>query len=114
MAKPIIEMGLISATNTDVLSTGRFNSIPFDGLFTIQLLADLGTAAAFYTLTIQEPDGHVPVDAQVVPASGSGVDMVLDERELFQYSMRVGQGSHVTVSLTETGTAVCAFRFRLA
>jgi len=113
MAKPIIEMRLISATNTDLLSTGRFNSIPFDGLFTMQFLSDLGNAANFYSLTIQEPDGHVPVDSQVVPASGAAVDMLLDERELFQYSMRVGQGSHVTVSLTETGTCACAVRFSL-
>ncbi len=110
----ILEQRLIIATNTDVLSTGRFNSMPYGALFTMQFLADLGTDAANYVLTIQEPDGHVPIDAQRVVASGSGADMVLDDRELQQISILVGQGSHVTVSLTETGTCVCAVRFRLA
>jgi len=110
----ILEQRLISATNTDVLSTGRFNSMPYGALFTMQFLADLGDASNFYTLTIQEPDGHVPIDAQIVVASSHAADMVLDDRELMQISILVGQGSHVTVSLTETGTAVCAVRFRLA
>jgi len=106
----IFESSLISATNTDVLSVGRLNAIPYNGQLTLRFLADLGTAAALYTLTIQLPDGKVPVDAQVVPASGSGADMVMDERELLQFTFFAGQGGHFIVSLTETGTAVCAFQ----
>ncbi len=110
----ILEQLLISATNTDVLSVGRFNSMPYGALFTMQFLADLGDVSNFYTLTVQDADGHVPIDAQRVNASGAGLDMVLDDRELLQLSLLVGQGSHITVSLTETGTATCACRFRLA
>ncbi len=105
----IFESALIAATNTDVLSGGRLNAIPYGGTLTLQFLADLGTAAAFYSLTIQLPSGEVPVDNQIVPASGSGADMVLDNRELLQFSFPAGQGGHFTISLTETGTAVCAF-----
>ncbi len=106
----IFESSLISATNVDVLSTGRLNAIPYNGALTLRFLSDLGTAAALYTLTIQLPDGSVPVDAQVVPASGSGADMVLDDRETLQFTFPASQGGHFTVSLTETGTAVCAFQ----
>lgn len=106
----IFESSLVSATNTDVLSTGRLNSIPYQGTLTLRFLADLGTAAALYTLTIQLPNGDVPVDAQVVPASGSGADMVMDEREVLQFTFGASPGGHFTVSLTETGTAVCAFQ----
>ncbi len=105
----IIETSLISATNTDVLSGGRLNAIPFNGILTLQFLADLGDASNFYTLTLQEPNGDVPIDAQRVPASGAGVDMLLDDRELFQWSGRATQGGHFVVSLTETGTTTCAF-----
>lgn len=106
----IYESSLIAATNTDVLAGGRLNSIPYGGAITFQFLADLGTAAAFYTLTIQLPNGDVPVDAQIVPASGAGVDMLLDDRELLQFTFVATVGGHFVVSLTETGTAVCAFR----
>lgn len=106
----IFESSLISATNTDVLSTGRLNSIPYAGALTLRFLADLGTAAALYTLTIQLPDGSVPVNAQTVPASSSGVDMDMNEREVLQFTFPAVNGGHFTVSLTETGTAVCAFQ----
>jgi len=106
----IFESTNVLATNTDLLSAGRLNSIPYNGQLTLRFLADLGTAAAQYVLTIQLPNGEVPVDAQLVPASGSGADMVMDERELLQFTFDAFQGGHFTVSLTETGTAVCAFQ----
>ncbi len=106
----IYETLLISATNADVLSAGRLNAIPYNGKLTLDFLADLGDATNNYVLTIQKPDGSVPVDAQVVPASGAGTDMLLDERELTRFTFDAGQGGHFTVSLTENGTATCAFR----
>lgn len=106
----IYETLLLSATNADVLSAGRLNSIPYAGTLTLDFLADLGDASNFYTLTIQKPDGSVPVDAQRVVASSAGTDMLLDERQLMRFSFAAVNGGHFTVSLTETGTAVCAFR----
>lgn len=106
----IFESSLISATNTDVLSTGRLNAIPYGGSLTLRFLADLGTSAAFYALTIQLPDGSVPVDGQTVWASSSAADMVMDDREVMQFTFVATQGGHFTVSLTETGTAVCGFQ----
>lgn len=104
----IFESFLISATNTDVLAGGRLNSIPYAGTLTLRFLADLGDATNNYVLTLQTPDGKVPVDAQAVPASGAGTDMLLDERELLQFSFPAINGGHFTVSLTENGTATCA------
>lgn len=105
----IFESSLISATNSDVLSVGRLNSIPYNGLLTLRFLSDLGTAAAKFMLTIQKPGGDVPVDDQQVWASGSGADMVMDDREVMSFTFQATQGGHFIVSLTETGTAVCAF-----
>ncbi len=105
----IFESSLIAATNTDVLSTGRLNAIPYNGKLTLRFLADLGDAANFYALTIQLPSGEVPVDGQTVWASSAGTDMTVDDREVMQFTFNAGQGGHFTVSLTETGTAVCAF-----
>ena len=106
----IYETLLISATNTDVLSAGRLNAIPYGGQLTMDFLADLGDATNNYVLTLQKPDGSVPVDGQVVVASGSGADMVLDNREFMRFTFVATQGGHFTVSLTENGTATCAFR----
>lgn len=106
----IFESSLISATNTDVLSVGRLNAIPYNGQLTLRFLADVGTAAANYSLTIQLPNGDVPVDGQAVNASGSGLDAVMDDRELLQFTFNATQGGHFVVSLTETGTAVCMFQ----
>lgn len=106
----IWESANILATNTDVMSAGRLNAIPFNGSLTLRFLADLATAAAQYVLTIQLPAGEVPVDAQLVPASSSGADGVMDEREVLQFTFPAQRGGHFTVSLTETGTAVCMFQ----
>ena len=106
----IFEQQNILATNTDVLSVGRLNAIPYNGVLTLCFLADLATAAAQWVLTIQKPNGDVPVDAQLVNASSSGADGVMDDREWLMMSFKATQGGHFTVSLTETGTAVCMFR----
>ncbi len=106
----IFESSLISATNTDVLSAGRLNAIPYGGNLTLRFLADLGDVTNNYVLTIQLPDGSVPVDAQTVPASGAGTDMNLDDRETLQFTFSASQGGHFVVSLTENGTATCAFQ----
>jgi hypothetical protein len=106
----IYETFLISATNTDVLSSGRLNAIPYNGKLTLDFLADLGDVTNNYVLTIQKPDGKVPVDGQAVPSSGSGLDGVMDDRELTRFVFDAGQGGHFTVSLTENGTATCMVR----
>lgn len=106
----IWESQLIIATNTDALAGGRLNAIPYGGVLTLRFLADLGTDAANYSLTIQKPDGSVPVNEQRVQASSSGLDMVIDDREVMTFAFQATIGGHFTVSLTETGTAVCAFQ----
>ncbi len=103
----IYERSILSATNTDLLSSGRLNAIPYNGILTLRFLSQLADATNFYTLTIQKPDGGVPVDAQIVPGSNPAIAGVLDERQLVEFKFRATQGGHFTVSLTESGTAVC-------
>lgn len=106
----IYESSVLAATDTDVLNGGRLNAIPYNGVLTLDFLADLADASNFWTLTIQEPGGDVPVDAQIVPGSNPALGGVLDERQLLRFTFRAPQGGHFTVSLTETGTAICSFR----
>ncbi len=109
----IFQSSIVSATNTDVLAGTRLNSIPYAGQITFLLLADLGTAAANYVLTLQLPNGDVPIDAQQVWASAASTVGSMDEREYMRFTFDASPGGHFVVSLTETGTAVCAFVARL-
>lgn len=111
----IYESGIISATNTDVLSGGRLNAIPFNGILTFRFQSDLGTAAAHYLLTLQLPGGDVPVDGQqVLAGEGSAVIGVINSRTCLTFKFRARTGGHFVVSLTETGTAVCTYEAVLA
>jgi len=106
----ILESGLISATNTDVLSGGRLNAIPYNGKITFQFQADLADATNNFALTLQLPGGDVPVDAQLVPGTTTVDVGILDDRQLLQMTFPAVQGGHFTIVLTESGTAVCIWR----
>lgn len=109
----IQETTLLSATNLDVMSAGRLNSIPFAGQLVLEFQAGLNDGTNFFTLTLQEPDGDVPIDAQVVPGVNPALGGVLDERQLLRMVFRARVGGHWVVSLTESGTATCMFRATL-
>jgi len=104
---------LITATNTDVLSGTRLDSIPFGGILVMRFQSNLANASNNYSLTIQEPNGNVPVDSQLVPGNNPALDGVMDERTLFQMSLPASQGGHFIVSLTETGTAAVMYQMLL-
>ncbi len=109
----IQEIGQVVATTADLLSTGRLNAIPYNGLLTIELLSQLADATNSYAVTIQLPDGSVPIDSQLVPGCNPALAGVLDERQLLRHEYPATQGGHFTVTLTETGTAVCTYRVTL-
>lgn len=106
----ILESAVITATNADILNGTRLNSIPYNGVLTFDVMADLNNATNNYTVTIQEPDGDVPIDLQPVPGSNPSIGGVLDERQLFRFSMPVRQGGHVNIALVESGAAICMWR----
>jgi len=103
---------LLAATDADVLLNTRLTSIPYGGELTIQCQANLANATNRYAVTIQLPDGSVPVDAQVV-AAGQEADALggqLDTRYLDQWTFLATVGGHFIISFTETGTAVLTWR----
>ena len=106
----IYESGIVAATTADLLGSGRLNAIPYNGVLVIELLSQFNDATNNYTVSIQKPNGDVPIDSQVVPGCNPALAGVLDERQLLRMSFRATQGGHFTITLTETGTAVCAWR----
>lgn len=108
--------GAEAATNTDILNNTRLSSIPYVGQLTIQAQANLNNATNNFVITIQLPDGSVPVDAQRLNAGqeGDALGGQLDQRYLTQWSFPVPQtGGHFTISLTETGAAIASWRIVL-
>ncbi len=106
----IYETAVEAATDTDILSGTRLNAIPYNGTLTLDFLADLNNATNNFAVTIQLPNGDVPIDAQLVPGSNPSLGGVLDERQLLRVTFNATQGGHFNISLTETGTALCAWR----
>lgn len=106
----IFESTLIVATNTDVLAIGRLNSIPYSGRITFRFLADLGSATNNYSLTLQKPDGDIPVLNQQVNSASHAIPGIMDDREALSFTFDTILGGHWVVSLTESGTATVMFQ----
>jgi len=108
----------IVATNADLLNGTRLSNIPYSGsTLNMAFLANLANATNNYALTIQLPNGEVPVDSQLV-FMGQEVENALggnmDNRLAMIFRYPAPQGGHFTVSLTETGTAICAYAIWLS
>ncbi len=106
----IYESAVIVATTADILNGTRLNAIPYNGTLTLDFQASLADATNSFTLTIQLPNGDVPVDTQIVPADNPALGGVLDERTLLRFTFPATQGGHFNISLTEAGTAILMWR----
>jgi len=106
----ILETANEVATNADILSGTRLNAIPYNGMLTLEVQANLNNATNNFVLTIQLPNGDVPIDAQLVPGCNPSLDGVLDERTLLRLAFPASQGGHFNIALTETGTAIVTWR----
>lgn len=106
----IYESAVIAATSADILNGTRLNAIPYNGTLTLDFQSSLADATNSYALTIQLPNGDVPVDSQIIPADNPALGGVLDERTLLRFTFPATQGGHFNISLTESGTAIAIWR----
>ncbi len=104
--------GFEAATIADILLNTRLSAIPYGGQLTIQAQANANNATNSMAITIQLPDGSVPVDSQRVTGGDSDTSSggVLDNRMLDQWSFKASQGGHFIIAFTETGTALVTWR----
>ncbi len=106
----IFETGIEAASDADVLAGTRLNAIPYGGTLTFDVQCQLNDATNSFAVTIQLPNGDVPVDGQRVPGTNPALAGILDERQLARFVFQATIGGHFNISLTETGTAVCTWR----
>lgn len=106
----IVLSALIAATTADLLNSTRLQSPPRDGILVCEFQADLNNATNNFQVTIELPDGDTPVNLQSVSGNNPALGGVLDRRTADRYEFPVQQGGHVTITLTENGTAILFYR----
>lgn len=112
MAGIIVESGLISATNADILQGTRLQTVPVVGTMLFQLSASDNNGTNNFTVSIQLPDGRTPLNGVLVPQGqdAAGTVGVLQTDFMLAYEARINQGGHVVFSATETGDTELFYR----
>lgn len=107
----IIESGRLAATNADLLTATRLQTVPANGTMLFQVQASDNDATNNYAIDVQMPDSDVPMISQNVPGGRtSGLGGQLDADMMLQYATEVAMGGRVVFALTETGDAECEWR----
>ncbi len=102
----IKETFALIASNADILAApSRLAAIPQNGVMTIEVSARQSDATNFGTITLLLPNGDIPFEDLIVPASGGAVaaNDILDSRTQLTVVFPVEKGGHVLYSLTENG-----------
>jgi hypothetical protein len=103
----ILLTGLEAADSNNVLAASRLETIPAGAEYLhFRCSANLNDATNNFALTIELPNGLIPIDGQVVPANGDGATGVLDERTLMQWTWPAIPGGRFIISVVEAGTAL--------
>lgn len=112
----ISETYWITQDNNDVLKApSRLAAIPFNGVLTIEVSTNNAHDANHADISIQLPDGDVPVDGQMIPANGyDDTEGVLHNETMLVYQFEAGQGGHFLIGIDETGTSNVILRATLA
>lgn len=108
----IKEAFFLTATNTDILAApSRLAAIPRAGSMMIECSASDCDGTNFGELTIQMPNGDIPLDQVAIPVwnDGGGADALLDTRTETSLTLQVQQGGHVLLQYTENGTVALFF-----
>jgi len=107
---PIILSSIETASNTDILQGTRLQTVPAGGVLTFELQSELNDATAFYTVSVQMPNGDTPMNNTRVPATNPADEGIIDERQNLTVSFPIMQGGHCVFSCVETGNTTLAWR----
>ncbi len=107
----ILESGLETGTNTDILQGTRLQSIPSNGILSFELQAADAVAANNYVVSVELPNGNTPVNGVIVPSGETaGLAGIIDDRLALKLRFFVGQGGHPIFSCVEVGDTELSWR----
>jgi len=108
----IVEVFRLEATNADVLSApSRLAALPYSGTLTLEFQAANNTLTAFWAVSVQMPNGDVPLDSVRIPEGVT--DGGLNRDDKYQITVPATQGGHILVDAQETGVSVLIIRATL-
>ncbi len=108
----IVEVFRLEATNNDLLAApSRLAALPYNGSLIMEFQAANNTLTAFFTVSIQMPNGDVPLDAVRIPEGVTDGGLNMDDKYVVTVPAR--QGGHVIIDCIETGTSVLVVRCTL-
>lgn len=100
----IIVTGFEAATANDVLQGTRLQTVPSNGVLSVEMQAADNVAANNYAAALQLPNGKTPFTGMLVPSGRTaGLPGALDTDLEFKASFRIGQGGHSVLDFTEVG-----------
>lgn len=105
---PIIIAGLTAASVTDLLNDTRLQTVPANGVLTVEFQAADADATNQFTVSVQLPNGDTPMNGILVPKGATAGSLNSDDKMMASFTIR--QGGHATISLTETGSSTCWYR----
>ena len=108
MAGVIVLSDIATATTSDILQGTRLQTVPAGGFMTFELQSNENDATNSFTASIQMPNGDTPLNTVKIPAGNA--DGELDDRKKLMITLPIAQGGHTVLSVTETGTAILAWR----
>lgn len=106
MPAPIIEVFEGAADDNNIMAApSRLNSIPYAGSLVLEMSCTQSDASNYVEVTVQMPNGEVPMEGVRVPANGyDTADDVLHNDTEFTLALPAPQGGHFNVDVNVTGT----------
>lgn len=106
---PIIISGIGSATIADLLNDTRLQTVPANGVLTVEFQASANNGSNNAKLSVKLPGGDAPMSDVNMPQGATGG--ALNANDKMQASFVVAQGGHTQISVAVTGTV--AFQYRI-
>jgi len=101
----IREVHALDVTDNDVLKApSRLAAIPYSGTLVLEFSCWNSDADNHWELSLELPDGEVPVLRQRITANGySSTDHVVHDDTEMAYSFPAYQGGHFLITMEKTG-----------
>lgn len=108
MAGVIVLSSQENATNSDILSGTRLQTVPAGGFLTFELQSSANSSTNNHSVSIQMPNGDTPLNGVRVPAGAT--DGALNNNDKMMITLPIQQGGHTVFSTSESGTAELYWR----